>query len=151
MEAQATRTTNGIEIVATVIRSVIDRQFDGYKAGREAFEIVKVTMIKDGKVLCGGQGVTPLWERNSADMDAKRRGAVGKLGTTYVGANAAALINEAIAEADAAAPGDDEYQRIKGEDDRRKAAAEAANAADADAIWEAEQFERRMAAADSDL
>lgn len=93
----------------------------------------------------------PLWQRNPADMSMQERGAVGKLGTTYVGANAAALINEAIAEADAAAPGDNEYRSIKAENDRRQAAAEAANAADAEAIWEAEQFERRMAAADSDL
>lgn len=152
MKAQATRTTDtGIEISVTVIRTVIDRMWDGYHTGREYVESTEISFAKDGKVIGKGSNVDALWGKSKADMDAKARGAVGKVGNIHVGPAAVALIDEAIAEAEAAAPGDDEFWGIKQAAEQRKTEAEAAYAADADAIEAAERFERRMAAADSDL
>lgn len=156
--AKATRTTqSGYTITVEVVRDVQEKVLwaDGWNvpAGREIVDWALITMAApDGRIVAKASDVSPLNPAlNSKDAAMQSRGVVGKLGDVWVTAETMALIAEAQSEADAAAPGSDEFWALKeAQNEARRLAARQAEI-DAPALREIEGFERRMDAADSDL
>ena len=146
--ATATRITkSGNKIVAEVERRVVDEvaYADGWNVptGRNAteYKIVRIFSAQ-GKVLTTGYGVVALTDRNRSKAPA---GVVGTLGQAWVSVEAAALIAEAMAEAEAAAPKSVEFVAI--EQAHAAAAAKAMRIVES----ESEKLQRRMDDPDSDL
>lgn len=139
-------TKGGNRIVAEVQRMVTDNvayaDGDMVTIGRTISEH-KIVRILDaqGKVLVTGYGVVALTAQDRAKAPA---GVVGTLGRAWITSEAAALIAEAMAEAEAA-PKSDEYVAIE------QAAAKAKARTMRRVESESEKLQRRMDDPDSDL
>lgn len=157
--AKAARTTqSGFTITAEVLRDVQDKRLwaDGWDipAGREIVSLRQVTMTApDGRIVARAQGIEALRpDLYAKDAEMATRGdIVGKLGNVYLTQATEDLITSALAEAEAAAPGCEEFWALKEAQDAARRRAELRAEREAPMLRAHEAFTRRMEAADSDL
>ena len=122
--ATATRTTkSGIQISASVERTITATApwMDGWSGEirKSTSERRRIILRKDGKVIAEASAMIAL-PSQYAHMAAQ--GVVGMVGRTYISAEAAALIAEAVAEAEAAAPKSAEYLALEAAETKAEAA-----------------------------
>lgn len=147
--AAATRTTkSGVTIEVKVVRDVRNRMLDGMVMGREISGYTEIKLIKGGKVIAQGDKVATLNPMFDAAMIEK--GAVAQLGDAYLTEENAELVAEAVAEAEDAEPGSDEYQTLKAAAEAVRAANARRTEEEAEMMREMEEIERRMDDPNSD-
>lgn len=157
------QTQNGSTIEVTIERGTWDEKInaDGWDTGLTKTHVINNTCIvlrdKTGKQIAQGDGVslvTPTaYFSNYKDLIAK--GAIARVGDAFVGQTTLNLINDALAEADAATPRTPRQIEIETKEAERKAKAEAwknspAGKAAAEEQEQYEQFMRKMEHPNSD-
>lgn len=152
--AKATRTTKGgniiqVEVVRTVRNKVLWADGWNMPAGREPVEYTTITLLKGNRQIASGHQVGRLHPKNDAAMMAK--GAVARIGAAYLPAETVNLIDEALAEAEAAEPGSEEFWALKAIKERAEAENRQRWEEEAPLRREMEEFERRMNDPNSDL
>jgi len=146
---------NGHKITVEVKRWVSDETLwaDGWNIpnGRKAHESTLITVVAASGKKTSGWGLTPL--RLPMDKSVMDKGATARMGDSYVGAEMQALIEAALAEANAAEPGDEEFWALTHAAETAKAeAGRRMEAEQNDPEWQHyEAFRRRMEDPNSDL
>ena len=105
---------NGNIITVKLTREVSDKvaYADGYnlKTGREKYERYEISMYhaQSGKTIKANE-ISQLWEMSKRDMEAKKQGAVVKLGDAYLGQKAYDVLTALILAANAEVGKSDEF------------------------------------------
>ena len=116
---------NGNIITVKLTREVSDKvaYADGYniKTGREKYERYEISMYhaQSGKTIKTSE-VGQLWELSKSDMEAKKQGAVAKLGNAYLGEKTYAVVTKLIAAVDAEVGRSDEFVAFEQAEIERK-------------------------------
>jgi|SRR3990167_8819195 len=122
---------NGNTITVTITRTVSDKvsYSDGWNIpmGREKYESMEISLYhaQAGKTV-KGNSVSKLYDHNQSDKDARKQGAVAKIGGTgtYLGQKAYDAVMTLIADTDAECGKTDEFAALEREEAERKAAGE---------------------------
>lgn len=153
MAMKTVTTKSGKTIKVELVRKVQDKiayaDGDNINIGREIVEYTNITFFDQaGKVIAKGDKLGKLYlDVFPTDKKMAAQGAVASVGNAYLPQEVVDLINAAFAELEAENPKSEEQLAME----RAKAEAHARWEADLPAMREAEEFERRMNRADSDL